>query len=737
MLVGGGHAHVQVLRRFLMEPPERLRVTVVVDTPIAVYSGMVPGCVAGQYEPAELEIDVLPLARRAGAEVVLSAMIAIDPEERSVAVAGRPPIRYDLASLDIGSTVIGLDLPGVGKRAIPTRPIGRFVERIDEISAAAARHDGVFRVTVVGGGAGGVELAFTLRRRLLDEGREVEVTLLHAGPSLLEGFPASLGRRAAREAAACGIQVSTGVRVSAAVDGAVELEGGGRVESDALVWVAGATSHEVLASSGLPVDGRGFVRTRSTLQVEGFDTLFAVGDCATLIEAPRTPKAGVYAVRQGPYLTDNLLAFVADEPLRSYRPQRDFLTLLNLGDGTALGAKWGLSFGGRWVMRLKDRIDRRFMERFQVLDAEGEETEHFATEGGGMGEGDDGMLCGGCAAKLGQQALSRVLERLDLPADEPPIVLGMEAAEDVVAWETGGGSVTVSNLDGFRPFSDDAYLVGRVAAANAISDLLAKGVEPRYAQAFVAVAESARSLDREEYLYQLLCGAQATFEDLGVRLLGGHTTTAPVPLVGFQVEGTTRRPLLEKRAARPGDLLVLTKPLGTGVVLWADMRGLATGRWLAAAHASMVATNRAASRAAREAALEAATDVTGFGLAGHLADLLRASSASARIDLEALPALPGALELLAAGRRSTFHEGNRRGIGVLEIAPEAAERWPAHLELLFDPQTSGGLLLVVPPERLQLLLEKLEAAGEAATVAAVVGEVEAAEGRPRIRVVES
>ena len=147
--------------------------------------------------------------------------------------------------------------------------------------------------------------------------------------------------------------------------GGLELAGGERVPADAVVWAAGPASRELVRASALPADGRGFARARATLQLEGFDELFAVGDCATLVEHPHTPKAGVYAVRQGPVLARNLRAALAGRPLERYRPQRDFLTLLNLGDGRALGAKWGLSFEGRWVMALKDRIDRRFVERFR------------------------------------------------------------------------------------------------------------------------------------------------------------------------------------------------------------------------------------------------------------------------------------------------------------------------------------------------------------------------------------
>ncbi len=284
-------------------------------------------------------------------------------------MAGQPSRAYDLASLNVGSTVAGLELPGIRDFALPTRPISELVHRTDAVIERARRRQAgtPFRVVVAGGGAGGVELAFSFRQRLESVGcGPVATRLVHAGARVLEGYPASLARRVERAAAERGIELHCSLKVVAADAERVLLDNGDGWPYDALLWVTGAVSHRLLRDSGLPVEERGFVRTRSTLQVLGHDSLFAVGDCATLIDHPRTPKAGVYAVRQGPYLADNLRSLLTGRPLRAYRPQRDFLTLLNLGDGTALGAKWGLSFGGRWVMRLKDRIDRRFMRRFQV-----------------------------------------------------------------------------------------------------------------------------------------------------------------------------------------------------------------------------------------------------------------------------------------------------------------------------------------------------------------------------------
>ncbi len=721
VLVGGGHTHVQILRAFAMRPPPDVRTTVVLDRPIAVYSGMVPGFVAGQYVAAELEIDVVPLARRAGARVILAAATGVVPPERRILLAGRPAIAYDLASFDIGSTVAGLDVPGVREHALATRPIGRFVESVDELAARAAASGETFRTVVVGGGAAGVELAFTFDARLERAGTGRRLTLLEDSERVLAGFAPSLERRALAEARRRGIEVATGRRVVEVAADAVVLEGGERLPAAAVLWAAGAAGTDLFRDSGLPVDERGFVWTRPSLQIDGHDDLFAVGDCGTQRAHPGTPKAGVYAVRQGPYLERNLRARLAGRKLVPYRPQRQFLTLLNLGDGQALGSKWSVSFGGPAAMRLKDRIDRRFMRRFQVLAGDGRLTEAFARLPA-MGDGEE-MLCGGCAAKLGQGSLERVLARLGPPAPDPQVALGIEAADDVAAVNLPGGRVVVSSLDAFRAFTDDPHLVGRVAAVNAASDLWAKGVAPRFAHALVALPEDADRARREEILYQVLAGARAAFDGEETTLLGGHTTTAPGLLVGFHLEGVAEfaSDLMTLAALAPGCALVLTKPLGTGVLFHADMQGRARGPWIESAIASMLASNAAAARLARAAGAAAATDVTGFGLAGHLGRMAAKSGVTAVVDVDRLPALPGALELLAQGLRSTFHEENARARRGIRVEPAAAVH--PRLELLFDPQTSGGLVLGVPPDRAERLLASLAEAGYPA--ATVIGTTEA------------
>lgn len=712
VLLGGGHSHVQVLRGLLMKPRPDARVTVVVDRADAVYSGMVPGLVAGEYDPEQLTIDVRPLARRANAAVVLAVAERVDPSARRVHLVGRPPIAYDVLSINTGATVRGLELPGVPAHALATRPIGRFAAAFPPAARRFAGRSA--RVVVVGAGAAGVELAFCARERLLREGAtSVDVHLLLGDAGLLPGRSRRLQARVRAEAAARGIGFVTG-RAAAVHADRVELSDGADLPADLVLWATGSIGWELGRSSGLPVDERGFIQVEPTLQVVGQPDVFAVGDAAVLTTWPDIPKAGVYAVREGPYLAENLrrrLDQLTDEraaearsptrPLRPYRPQRDFLALLNLGDGTAIADKWGLALGGRLAMRWKDRIDRRFMERFQVLAPDGRKAGPFERGVPAMADGAMGpMVCGGCAAKVGEGPLLRALDRL---GKGPRGVAVGGRGDDAVILQLGGSRIAAS-VDSFSAFVDDPYLVGRVAAHNALSDLLAQGVRP---QAVLALVQVAWDCDEEEALFQVLAGARTALDEAGVELAGGHSTVGPRMTVGFAALGAVQDEPWSHDGARIGDSIVLARALGTGVILNADMAGEARSAWVEPALSGMLRGNLRAFEALRPLSLRCVTDVTGFGLGGHLGELMRESGTTAKVDLAAIPALPGSLELLAAGHRSTLHEANRQA-GKAMALPGSSPR----VELLFDPQTAGGLLACVPAGQVERVLDVLRAAGE-------------------------
>lgn len=720
LLVGAGHAHVQILRGLAMRPLPGVRTTLVVDRPHALYSGMVPGVVSRRYTPDETTIDVVPLARRAGAAVVLAPARRVLADMQQVELEGRPPLPYDLASINIGSTVAGLELPGVREHAVPTRPIGRFLPRLDAHLAALSTDRPA--VAVVGGGAGGVELAFCLEARLRGQGLRPEVTLYTGSDRVLAARAPAVSEAVARAARARGLRLRTGTRVTEVTGTHVILSDNSSAPADLCVWVAGAAAHPLARASGLPSTAAGFLSVDPSLRVQGHARLFAVGDCAVPTSWPETPRAGVYAVRQGPVLDANLRATLSGRALQAYTPQRDFLTLLNLGDGTAIAARWGRALHGRWAMLLKDRIDRAFMRRFQALHREGE----AAPAGPPVMDGEQ-MPCGGCAAKLAEGPLRRALARLP-PPEDPDLRLGLAQSDDVAALAHGDGLV-VTSIDAFPAFTDDPWIVGRAAAINAVSDLRVKGVAPRLALAAVELPEDR---DGEDVLHQVLHGARAVLDPIGCTLAGGHTTLGPRLSVGFAVTGFARDTgaLLAVDGAQPGDVLVLTRPLGTGVILAADMQGLASGDTVQRVLEHVSAPDPTDGALALAHGAHAATDITGFGLVGHLATLLRSPTLAAQLDPERVPVLPGALALLGQGLRSTFHAENRRLAAWTGLSPEQLEQ-PRHA-VLFDPQTAGGALVALPAAAAPLFVAEARQAG--ALHACVIGRVLTHEGGPRIQV---
>jgi selenide,water dikinase len=344
-----------------------------------------------------------------------------------------------------------------------------------------------------------------------------------------------------------------------------------------------------------------------------------------------------------------------------------------------------------------------------------------------MGMDEDEMTCGGCAAKVGASPLRAALDRLPPAAADESVLLGLEQADDAAAVSLPRGDVMLATVDAFRAFTDDPWLVGRIAAVNAASDVLAKGGRPRHAMALVTVLEESPARESET-LYQVLSGIRAAFDPLGITLIGGHSTTGPELFVGLSVTGEPAEDgrLLGIDGLCEGDALLLTKPLGTGVLLAADMRGLAPGHWIEAATQSMVRDNASASTLAVAAGASACTDISGFGLAGHLLEMLEASALDAALDLSALPALPGAMRLLEGGLRSTYHDQNATFRDHVEGASGV------EAELLYDPQTSGGLLIGVTAGRAEELLRALRRAGDSGT--SLIGRLEKRSGETsRIR----
>jgi selenide, water dikinase len=312
---------------------------------------------------------------------------------------------------------------------------------------------------------------------------------------------------------------------------------------------------------------------------------------------------------------------------------------------------------------------------------------------------------GGCGCKLGKSALADALALMPAPADAR-VLVGFDGSDDAAAYRVRDDLAVVATVDFFTPIVDDPATFGAIAATNALSDLHAMGATPAFA---LAVAAHPADGDPDDLAAIMRGGAEAAMAD-GCPVLGGHTIDDPEPKYGLAAVGTAHpERLLSNAAGRPGDVLVLTKPLGVGVITTAHMWDRGDARATAAATASMLASNGPAAAAALAGGVRCATDVTGFGLIGHLAEIAAASAVAAELDAGAVPLLPGARELAALGVTTGGAARNRAfARHLVEISGEAA---PEVVELLFDPQTSGGLLLAVAPERSEALGGELDDRG--------------------------
>ena len=703
VLLGVGHTNAHVLRAWKMGPLPGVRLTCVSSFPVVTYSGMLPGVLAGLYPPEQMEIDLVRACAAAGARLIVDEVSGIDHDAQRLLFSDRAPVRFDVLSIGIGSvpTFEGVEVADAS-RVLAIKPMQTLLARLDARlrADAAAQGSQPVRVVIVGGGAGGVEVALCLPNRVqavLGAGTTCAVTIITGDERLVPGSLDGTARRVAATAAHRGIGVVTGRRITRIDGSQLTLDDGASVDADVIVWATGAAPPPLLASLGLPTDDRGFLRTTRALQSTSGAPIFIVGDTGA-IDGAATSKAGVYAVRQGPVLWDNVQRLLAGRTLRRYTPQRGFLKLLNTGNGRAIGEWKGVSFEGGWAWRLKDTIDRRFMRMHQDY------TPMPMAPASGVAEAE-AMRCMGCGGKVGAGVLSRALARLDIPASEH-VRVGLDAADDAAVVVPPGGRPLTVTVDFFAAPFDDPYAIGRVAALNAASDVFAIGATPFAALAMVTLPV-AQERQQEELLYQLLAGSLRELRHMGATLVGGHTIEGPQLTVGFTLLASqTTEPPRTKGRLRAGDALVLTKPIGTGILLAAHMRADCRAPWFTGLVRSMLASNAPAAQCLDDFDVSGLTDVTGFGLGGHLREMLEASGVAARLHAAAMPLLPGVSDLLRAGTESTLAPANRERTGILTLGIPATD---ARVQALFDPQTCGGLLIGVAPAQADALVRELVA----------------------------
>ncbi len=735
VLIGGGHSHLAVLKQFAMRPLPGLAITLISREINAPYSGAMPAFLSGRYAHAQMHIDLRPLAVFAGARLIQQSVTHIDLDNRRVILQGRPAIDFDVLSINTGSHPDPHLIEGAREHALPVKPIDDFLQQWQQIRQTIVQQQphaaNPYHLLIIGGGPASVELALATQYRLQRDLKQqsgasaaFRISLVCADASILASHNEKTRKFATAELARRHIKLILNCRAEKITAAGVQLSDARFVAADRVITATGASLPGWLAETGMPLAEDGFVLVQDTLQSSSHDNVFVAGDAATIAGQAR-PKSGVYAVRQGKILAANLRRFATGKRLLRYRPQKQALALLNLGDGRALASRGKLFLQGRLVWQWKDQIDRRFIDKYSDLPvmktapllAPGllskREEQQFQ---------EHALRCAGCGAKVPSLVLQETLASLR-PGHED-MAAGTSGTQiefdDAAITPLNDDQVMVQSIDYLRAFLNDPYLFARIATNHSLNDLYAMGVMPTTAQAIVGVPHAANRYLRS-LLGEIMQGCNDELAAHQCILTGGHSAEIAELCFGLSVNGlASPAKLLRKRGLRDGDQLILTKPLGTGTLLAADMRYRAKHEWISAATEQMLVSNRAAAEVFVQHQASACTDITGFGLAGHLKEMLPAQGLAVHLQLADIPLLEGARETLDAGIISSLHNDNEVSVSAVLASgnTDSSQR-----DILFDPQTAGGLLASVSATQVADCLAQLHANGY--SHARVIGSVRA------------
>jgi selenide,water dikinase len=486
-----------------------------------------------------------------------------------------------------------------------------------------------------------------------------------------------------------GIVIKTGLKVVGVTENQVLLDGHQPIAATLCVGAAGGVAQDWITQTNLPQKD-GFIKVSSDLGVVGDDALFAVGDCALMANG-LLPKAGVFAVRAAPILHHNMRATLTGKKRNHWKPQKKYLKLISVGEKSAIAEKMGVAIAGRLMWLWKNKIDRAFMKRLRDFPEMVAPTVTSELAAGVAEILATKPLCGGCGAKVGRGILSTALNNIAQPTHN--VLTGV--GDDAAVLRQPNGEFQVISTDHLRSFIDDPELMTRIALVHALGDIWAMGARPQVGLASIVLPQMSASL-QQRTLLEITQVATEVLGAAGAQLVGGHTTMGAELTIGFTVTGTSKDMPLTVAGAKPGDVLILTRPIGSGVILAADMAGQADGRDVAATLAIMAQMQDREAKVLSPVA-HAMTDVTGFGLAGHVHAICKASGLDASLFRDAIPIYSGARELSDAGVSSTLMPANSSDTPLNG----------AHDALLYDPQTAGGLLAAVPKKQSAAVIEAL------------------------------
>ena len=689
VLIGGGHSHLSVLMKLSKRPINGNRITLItneIDTP---YSGMIPGYIEGIYSWRDSHIDLYRLCLKLNVRFIHAEVERVSAYEKEIYFKDRPKIKFDVLSINTGIQSNNREIKGAAKYCLPVKPISKlannFLNKITNFKSIA----------FIGGGAGSVELALAIKKRFLNINQDIKITIITGKRGLLSTFPQKTKLTSLKTLEKFKIDIIEYKRVLEVKPKQIILSDKSMLKIDKAILSTNSMTPKWLAKSDILLTKDNYILVNKSFQTN-YKYVFASGDVIDF-NNQNLKKAGVFAVRSGKPLAINIKQFILGKKLVEYKFNKNYLALIGTSKRSAIATKYNLTFNSRFFFYLKKYIDQNFIKKFSdfrirkkfTLDAlKTDVLNIFVKHKEKITDENDIMQCKGCAAKVPLNALKQAL-----PKDI------VSTSEDAVS--VPGHPELYQTVDMISSIITDPFLLGKIAANHSISDMVSVNSKITSAMMILQLPLSKTEINSRD-LEQVLLGANEIFKTIDCPLIGGHTMIGKDkdPIIGFSILGQKQKKIKimkNRRKIKTKDLLILTEKIGSGLIFAGINNYLIDSYFQTDVIKQMIKGNLNFGKISNHLNILSMTDITGFGLANHLLNLIKRDNSKTGLTIypNKIPLFEGVNECLNKDIKSSLFKSN------YDIAQKDIiyKRDKSKLDnILYDPQTVGGIAFIIPQE---------------------------------------
>ena len=689
VLIGGGHSHLSVLMKLSKRPINGNRITLItneIDTP---YSGMIPGYIEGIYSWRDSHIDLYRLCLKLNVRFIHAEVERVSAYEKEIYFKDRPKIKFDVLSINTGIQSNNREIKGAAKYCLPVKPISKlannFLNKITNFKSIA----------FIGGGAGSVELALAIKKRFLNINQDIKITIITGKRGLLSTFPQKTKLTSLKTLEKFKIDIIEYKRVLEVKPKQIILSDKSMLKIDKAILSTNSMTPKWLAKSDILLTKDNYILVNKSFQTN-YKYVFASGDVIDF-NNQNLKKAGVFAVRSGKPLAINIKQFILGKKLVEYKFNKNYLALIGTSKRSAIATKYNLTFNSRFFFYLKKYIDQNFIKKFSdfrirkkfTLDAlKTDVLNIFVKHKEKITDENDIMQCKGCAAKVPLNALKQAL-----PKDI------VSTSEDAVS--VPGHPELYQTVDMISSIITDPFLLGKIAANHSISDMVSVNSKITSAMMILQLPLSKTEINSRD-LEQVLLGANEIFKTIDCPLIGGHTMIGKDkdPIIGFSILGQKQKKIKimkNRRKIKTKDLLILTEKIGSGLIFAGINNYLIDSYFQIDVIKQMIKGNLNFGKISNQLNILSMTDITGFGLANHLLNLIKRDNSKTGLTIypNKIPLFEGVNECLNKDIKSSLFKSN------YDIAQKDIiyKRDKSKLDnILYDPQTVGGIAFIIPQE---------------------------------------